>query len=240
MNSPGASSRRDARVSSSPSDGGPSVALPATSRRAATPTTGSPSDSSWTANCLTITLTGNSGRIGCGAGLSGGGGRGRQRAPQELHMADRELVDLQPRLNSASRLQISRTLSIFSHGPSRSESTMSRIVALEESTPSTAPIETLSSARTAPARSGSPARPCPPRRRAPARKRRSARRAAPPALTCLMRRKASSESLPDADIDRHGRVARWRCERERDVETDRADRGDSSAAPGRPTYTGAG
>ena len=47
------------------------------------------------------------------------------------------------RLNSASRFQMSRTLSILSHGPLRSERTMSLIEASEDSTPSTAPIETL-------------------------------------------------------------------------------------------------
>ena len=113
-------------------------------RRAATPTTGSPSESSCTPNCLMSTLTGNSGRIGCGAPVSGGGvseGSGRRRnciCPIVSWSTSSRW------LNKASRFQISRTLSTLSHGPWRSERTMSLMVASEDSTPSTAPMDTLS------------------------------------------------------------------------------------------------
>ncbi len=130
---------------SSPSDGGPSVALPETSRRAATPMTGSLSDSSWMANCLTITLTGSWGKIGWGVALSGGGGGASDGSGRRRNCMC-PIVSWSTssrRLKSASRLQINRTLSIFSHGPARSERTMSLIETSEESTPSTAPIETL-------------------------------------------------------------------------------------------------
>ena len=60
--------------------GGPSVALPAMLRRAATPTTDSPSESSCTPNCLMSTLSGNSGRMDCGAPVSGGGVSGEAGA----------------------------------------------------------------------------------------------------------------------------------------------------------------
>ena len=95
-------------------------------------------------NCLMSTLTGNSGRIGCGAPVSGGGvsdGSGRRRnciCPIVSWSTSSRW------LNKASRFQISRTLSTLSHGPWRSERTMSLMVASEDSTPSTAPMETLS------------------------------------------------------------------------------------------------
>src|SRR5579871_4407814 len=223
LNSPGASKRFEVRLRSRPSDGGPSVALPSIARPAATPTTGSSKESSCTPNCLTITLSGNSGRMERGpvsaeGGVSDGSGRRKNCTCPIVSQSTSSR-----RLNKASRFQISRTLSTLSQGPLRSERTISLIEASEDKAPSTAPIETLVASEDSALESRLARMPLSSSAARAAGQ--SARSATISATTPLMgTRRRILESLSDADIKRDPPGPGALLERKGEVGPDRPDR----------------
>ena len=140
-NRPPASSRCTAASRSSPSEGAPSFASPLAESRAGWPAIASPRTRSASEKSLISTLTGRSGsRVpsgsGVGATVAGTGRRSTSSRP-----ISRVSTSSRPD-RSARRRQTMRARSSFSQTPSRSLIATSRIVASDESAPSTAPMAT--------------------------------------------------------------------------------------------------